>query len=277
MKSFNKNIDLQNSFIILVVEDESFYKKTRKDFDLKPNILIKYRKRKILDIKFYGLSFKALFQKRILISEYFNAIPRLIGFITFSTTLSIIYGVLNHDNFKKQGFWFKKLLNPLYANKYLVVNRVATFKTLNTIHPGKVDLIYIERQKLVNKKSKNFIVWISQCWMEFGRQDIELLQQQCIDKLRIKNDLYIVLHPRDTLLKYTSYKASKKVNNISGLLELINQIGYPDKIYGMTSSALLELKDYNLEVVRIKNQLLADIVDQNQELLKLDAIDKDDI
>ena len=272
MENIYDYINKKDSFIILVIEDDSFHLKIKKDFNLKPNILIKYSKRKILKIYFYEFSYKVLFQKRILISEYFNAIPRIIGFLTIATTLSIIYGSLSYDNFKKRRSWIKKLLIPLYADNYLVVNRKATFETLNAIYPKKVNFISIERQKPVIKKSNKFNVWISQAWAEIGREDIELFQQQCINRLQRKNDLYIVLHPRDTSSKYTCFEDSRKINNISGLMELIEKVGYPKKIYGLTSSVLLELRDYNIEATRIEHELL-NTVNKNQELLNLKSID----
>ncbi len=120
-------------------------------------------------------------------------------------------------------------------------------------------------------------MWISQCWEEIGYHEIERIQRICKSKLEARTELLIVQHPRDAEGKYGDTESSSIITCLSGVFDYIKKHGPPSMIYGLTSSALLELKDYNLNVTRVTSEIIEAISNFNKDLLKLNSIHIDEL
>ena len=127
--------------ILIVCEHNSFKQKIFADLPAITNLnylIIYYKNRKIsqLNIKLLFKIFSYFFKSNsLVISEYFNFIPRLIAIITRSHSLSVIYGVLTKNNFNIQSKYPFTFIKPLFADTFYVVNREYTSDILKSNMP----------------------------------------------------------------------------------------------------------------------------------------------
>ena len=262
----------KNKNVILVCEDQVFHDKVNKDFNLNVLATVYYEKRCIKSVKFNSSIF---FKTTYVVTEYANFIPRFIAIITFSKIHSILYGFLNKKNFIKKPSrfrFFNLLFYGLYSDKFFVVNRRGTFKTLQSFfEPKQLEFVKLKRPQLTTKHTnKKCIVWISQCWGEIGKHDIEK-RQQCILKYINNNaNLIVVAHPRDKINKYEHY------NYLNTLIDFKNYTiknGMPSLVLGFSSSALLELKELNYNVKIFNEPYVEKVIENDLEFSSMDRVD----
>ena len=280
MKSRQKIIKryTKDRLVIVVAEDIQYIQKLEADFEVSIDLLIIYTGRRIVSLKNNSVSIFSLLNKpKVVVSEYFNAVPRFFGILFGANTLSIVYGVLNISNFQKRRSFLRKLREPLYADNYLVINRRATFNALESVHNENVKFVPILRNIGEVIPKENYSLWISQCWEEIGYNEIEVIQRECKSKLEARSKLLIVRHPRDADEKYSDVDSNLVIQCLSGVFDYVKLHGPPSMIYGFTSSALLELADYNLNVTRITSDVVEVISDSNQDLLKLNSVHIDEL
>lgn len=264
----------KNKNVILVCEDQVFHNKAITDFNLNVLATVFYKKRRIKSVKFYSSIFFIFFKTTLVVTEYSNFIPRLIAIITFSEINSIIYGFLSEKNFIKKlsRFRFLNLLfYGLYSDKFFVINRIGTFKILQEFFESKqLEFLEFKRPQLTTKHFNNkCIVWISQCWGEIGKHEIENRQQRILNYINSNTNLIVVAHPRDKINKYEGY------NYLNTLIDLKNHTiknGMPTLVLGFTSSALLELNDLNYNVKIISDPTTEKLIEKNLEFSSLDRV-----
>lgn len=264
----------ENKNVILVCEDQLFYDKIKKDFNLNVMATVFYEKRRIVSVKFNSSIFFILFKTTFVVTEYANFIPRLITIITFSEIHSILYGFLNKKNFIKKlsRFRFLNLLfYGLYSDKFIVVNRIGTFKTLQAFfEPNQLEFLEFKRPQLTTKHINNkCIVWISQCWGEIGKHEIENKQQSILNYINNNTNLIVVAHPRDKINKYERY------NYLNTLIDFKNHTiknGMPTLVLGFSSSALLELKELNYNVKIFNEPSVEKVIENDLEFSSLDRV-----
>lgn len=262
--------------VILVCEDQVFYNKVNNDFNLNVLATVFYKKKCIKSIK---LNPNIFFKNTIVVTEYANFVPRLITILTFSKIYSILYGFINKKNFIKKPSSFR-ILNlifyGLYSDKFFVVNRIGTFKTLQSFfEPKQLEFIELKRSQLTTKHINNkCIVWISQCWGEIGKHKIEKRQQSIINYINNYANLIVVAHPRDKIKKYEHY------NYLNTLIDFKNYTiknGMPNLVLGFSSSALLELKELNYNVKIFNDHYVEKVIENDLEFSSLDRVDYNNI
>lgn len=265
---------------IVVSEHKSFEEKFKNDFKVNENsifVFLKYSGKKISlnNYNDFFIILKHLFKKSIVISEYYNFLPRIISVFSNSFSLSIIYGVLTENNFKNfYNFrlkFFQKLLTPLFADQFIIVNRKYSYELIKKyFFKQTVDLVNMNREFKKNiKHSKNYCLWISQCWEEDRHFEIEKFQKECITKIGFLHDLIIVKHPRDKVDKYLNQKSVDSLNNA---VKYCESNGYPKHVFGISSSALLEFKDYGVNVFKFENSFVRDFNSSNVDLLEINTL-----
>lgn len=284
-------ISLNNFFpktkvYIIVCEHNSFKKKIEQDFNISEinNLIwIYYRGNSLkkMSLKKTVLLFLTFFSKSTVVSEYFNFIPRVISLLTLSKSISIIYGVLTENNFKKKNkfniFLFSRLTHKLYADHFLIINRKQTHELIRANFKNKrIDYIEINRTLKAGKNKSQYCLWISQCWREDGHHHIEKFQQKCIARLNRFFKVVIVCHPRDSKAKYGTFQ-NKKLFSLNNAIEFCKTNAPPNYVFGLASSALLEFKDYGQKVIRFKNKYVESFVSNNFEIEEIKSIDLNDI
>lgn len=276
-KDFNK---VQR--IVIVCEHESFRKKLIEDI---PSILdinhcvIFYKNRKVTNLSFstlLNLVLTAFSKNTIVVSEYFNLIPRIVSLVTFSESISIIYGVLTKNNFKKKSIIPSPLFTSLYAHHFYIINRVETFELVKKhFLYSKSTFIDIHR-KIKNYETANYCLWISQCWEEDGQNEIESFQKLLINKLSNITELIIVKHPRDHINKY-NHIPNKTLMQMNSIFDYVENKGKPMYTFGFSSSALLELYDYNFNVLRFEDDNISMFNSNNKDIERIEVINTDQI
>ena len=265
---------------IVISEHKSFEEKFQNDFILNKKstvVFLNYSSKKIRinSWKDFFIILKYFFEKTIVISEYYNFVPRLVSIFSNSFSLSIIYGVLTENNFNiSYSFrlkFLKKLLTPLYADQFIIVNRQYSYELLKKyFFKQTIDFININRKfKNTFIDSKNYCLWISQCWEEDGHFEIEKFQKECISKIIAFHDLIIVKHPREKNNKYLNQVVLDSLNNAVQYCELN---GSPKYVYGISSSALLEFKDYDMKVFKFENSFVRDFNSNNVDLMEIKTL-----
>ena len=267
---------------IIVCEHNSFKKKIEQDFnvsELNNLIWIYYSGNGLqnMNLKKTFLLFFAFFSKSIVVSEYFNFIPRLISILTLSKSISVIYGVLTSNNFKNtkknHSFLSSRLTHKLYADHFLIINRKQTHQLIKSNFKSKrVDFIEIKRTLKTVKNKSQYCLWISQCWGEDGHKQIEKLQQKCIARLNLFFEVVVVCHPRDSKTKYETLQ-NKKLYSLNNAIEFCKNNAPPNYVFGIASSALLEFKDYGQKVLRFRNKEVDSFVSNNFEIDEIKSID----
>lgn len=271
-KDFNK---VQR--IVIVCEHESFRKKLIEDI---PSILDKnhcvifYKNRQVTNLSFstfLNLLLTAFSRNTIVVSEYFNLIPRIVSLVTFSESISIIYGILTKNNFKKKNIKSSPLFTSLYANRFYIINRVETFELIKKhfLH-SKSTFIDIPR-KIKNCETANYCLWISQCWEEDGQNEIESFQRLLINNLSNFTELIVVKHPRDHIKKY-NHIPNKTLMQINSIFDYVENKGRPMYTFGFSSSALLELYDYNFNVLRFEDENISMFNSNNKDIKRIPLI-----
>lgn len=267
--------------ILIVCEHNSFKKKIFADLPALTNLnylIIYYKNRKIsqLNIKLLFKIFSYFFKSNsLVISEYFNFIPRLIAIITRSHSLSVIYGVLTKNNFNIQSKYPFTFIKPLFADTFYVVNREYTSDILKSNMPKSlIKLFKINRN--IKGKISNYCLWVSQCWEEDKNYSIEKFQKELILKISKISNLIVVMHPRENSDKYKNFNF-EIILNINSVFELIKERGLPKYVFGLSSSALLELKDYNLNVFRFENSIVREFNANNLDLHSISLLNKNKI
>lgn len=277
LKEFNK---VQR--ILIICEHESFRKKLFEDIPSildKNHFVIFYRKRKITNWNFsiyLNLISTAFSKKTIVVSEYFNLIPRLISFITFSESMSILYGVLTKNNFKKKNIKLSPLFTSLYANHFYVVNRIETLQLVKKHFPHSRTTFIDLQRKVENSELGNYCLWISQCWEEDNLNEIESFQKLLINKLSNLTELIIVKHPRDHNNKYCDLR-NATLTQINSIFDFVEKNGLPKYTFGFSSSALLELKDYNFRVLRFEDKNVSKFNSNNKDIGSIKLINANQI
>ena len=263
--------------IILIHEQQAFKDKLLTDFDLPSDILsIRYSKKRV-ETSSLCKAFKLRFKKTLVIAEYFNYIPRILTLLTSSIGLCVLYGVLPENKLNKPKSKFR-LVNlvfcPFYSDYFIVINRNQTYnKFKNAFVDKKISFINVKRKEL-DKSKVSYSVWISQCFAEDGLYDVEKFQNWCISLISKKNNLIVIKHPRDAEEKH---KNSRKVlASLSEGLKYFEKNGKPETIYGISSSALLELYDYGCNVVRIENEIF-NYWGHNEDFLGIKSITEKDL
>jgi len=279
MSNILDDLQLKPDLIIVLSEHESFEKKIKSDFSFNRNcevIYARYTGKKIVSSSIFYLVKRACFKKSLVISEYFNFIPRFLSLITFSKSISIVYGVVTERNFRnfrnyKLSF-LNKFLNSLYADIFIVVNRKYSFELFRKYFKNqKIYLKNFDRKFSNQKINNNYCMWISQCWKEDGNLKIEDLQIKAIRNLNLHCDLKIVMHPRDTSFKYKNYE-NDIIYSLNNAIDYCELNGFPKYVFGIASSALLEFTDYNCNVIRFENSESIDFSKRNIELKSLKVI-----
>lgn len=259
---------------ILVYEDQVFYDKINKDFNLNVLATVFYEKRRIKSVKFNSSIFFIFFKTTFVVTEYANFIPRLITIITFSEIHSVLYGFLNKEKFIKKlsRFRFLNLLfYGLYSDRFFVVNRTGTFKTLQAFfEPKQLEFVELKRPQLTTKHTNDkLIVWISQCWGEIGNYEIENRQQSILNYINSKTNLLVVTHPRDKINKYQGYNY---LNTLIDFKKYTIKNGMPSLVLGFSSSSLLELKELNYNVKIFSEPHVEKIIQNDLEFSSLDRV-----
>ena len=117
--------------------------------------------------------------------------------------------------------------------------------------------------------NKKCIVWISQCWGEIGKHDIEKRQQSILKYINNNTNLIVVAHPRDKINKYEHYNY---LNTLVDFKNYTTQNGMPSLVLGFSSSALLELKDLNYNVKIFNEPLVEKLIENDLEFSSLDRV-----
>jgi len=244
----------QKSICLVVCENDVFYRKLCHDYSLPDgHIRVDYQERCLLD-SWTRVIWLCLFKRSIVITEYPNAVPRIISLVTNSKLISVIYGIVTPEKLVKHQP--SRLVNlvctSLFADHYYVVRRQGTYNSLQLAHGSdRVSLVLGKSSKHKCIAIVDKCIWISQCWGEDGYDEIEKFQQSCLDSLAEKYLVEVILHPRDTHGKY-----GEKVKQYDGMWSFVNSLnrnGCPKRILGIASSAMLELHDMGLNVKRVQN------------------------
>ena len=275
-------IDLINHFniskIIIVLEHNAFKEKLLMDFELPDNVEIISYSGRTYNFFFFKLFYKFFFTKTLIIGEYYNLIPRIVTLITNSRSISILYGITNELKVKSPKFYLRlinKLFCPFYADSFLIINRISTKKIFEKkFGTTKVNFLKLKRNNF-SKANEIYSIWISQCWIEDGLNEIEIFQKSCINKLSSLTNLVIVKHPRDKVSKYNN--SNLVLDNMSEATRYFKAKGQPANVFGIASSALLELHDCGLNVIRVENKSTRQFVDGIIEIEALQSITKNQI
>lgn len=263
---------------IIVCENDVFYDKLSQDFGLSnKHLRLDYQKR-CLSGPWLSVLWYCFFKNSLVITEYGNFIPRLIALLSRSQLVSVIYGVVATNKLvKHKPFRTRNLLSTsLYADHYYVVRRRGTFKSLRLAHgSSKVSFISGKDIKLDCTRTVDTIIWISQCWHEDGFHEIESFQQNCINTLSEKFSLELVRHPRDIKGKYSG--KYEQYDGILSFVDSIEKMGCPRLIIGIASSAMLELQDLGLNVVRVQNTDTARWASGLDDLCTIPVVNIDDL
>lgn len=258
---------------LVICEHDSFKRKILRDLgETKKLQIFDYNGRKA-KFSFLKIFFKYRLKKTVVISEYFNLIPRITSLVTNSESISVIYGIISKKKLRplRSKIWLlNTIFHPLYAKKYIVINRINTFNTISkNFFNSQVDFVKLDR-KIKNTKTGNYALWISQCWEEDNLHALESFQQKCISELNQKISLIVVSHPRDDTKKYINFKKTlQSLEETMGFMELN---GKPKTVFGIASSALLELWDYKLNVIRLENEQSKYFIDEEEEILLIPSM-----
>lgn len=270
-------VDLIRQFkiskIIIVLEHNSFKEKLLEDFELPKNIEIITYNGRSLNFSFFKLFKMFFFTKTLVVSEYYNLIPRIVTIITNSRSISILYGITNESKVKFPKPYLRlinKVFCPFYADSFLIINRMSTKKVFEKkFGTTKVKFLKLKRNKFL-KTNEIYSIWISQCWIEDRLDEIEIFQKSCINKISSFTNLVIVKHPRDKASKYDN--SNLVLDNMSEATKFFKVKGEPINVFGIASSALLELNDHGFNVIRLENKFTKQYTHDLVEIRALKSI-----
>ena len=153
---------------------------------------------------------------------------------------------MNENNFDKKTN--SRLLSKLYADKYFIINNKDVFRIVNKIQPKKT--FYLEFNRKFNTKViSDYIVVIGQSLLENNLINEHASLVSHINILKKKNKVIFVKHPRQKLLN--NINCDVFLDGYNKLIEYIEKNGKPKLVIAVSSSLLIELKQFNLNCKRI--------------------------
>ena len=268
--------------MIVFVEDSAQFEKLKSNYvDDTKSLLIIYKGRRIQKVeifengllhninifKVYEVILLIIFSKYLVV-EYANFLPRTAAFLLRKPIVSVLFGTLTKNNFKKYKFIPAKL-QPLRADTYIIVGEYNQTKKIAIFLKSFSNVIFKKRADIPDFQGipiKDYILFIGQ---SFDKEGMPFYQgwEHKIMLLLISsgNTVIYCRHPRSN--KSENYE--KEIDGYIECIEFIKENGRPDLAVSLTSSMINELRESGVNSQNlIVGEYLSEEIQPNLNVLK---------
>lgn len=268
--------------MIVFFEDSAQFEKLKSNYlDDTKSLLIRYKGRRVHKFEIFENGFihdinilniyeviRLIIFSKYLVVEYANFLPRAVAFLLCKPIISVLFGTLTKNNFKKYRFIPAKL-QPLRADTYIIVGKYNQTKNITIFLKSFSNVIFKSRVDIPDFQGipiKDYILFIGQSFDKEGMFFYQAWEHKIMLLLMSSgNKIIYCRHPRSN----KSEKYENEINGYAECIEFIKENGRPDLAVSLTSSMINELRETGINSQNlIVGEYLSAEIQPNLNVLK---------